>query len=171
MNTNETKAEIQEARNNLGKGTESTCLHITNILQKAADKCCNVKIMKVNSKPRSEKEEIPHELETKLKWAKHNFENALDSHQNRTGDHNRRQTMIENKNVFKQMIYLVERYKKEDKIKRIAKLENKNPKEFWAHIKRLTKKRVNDCSITPSKWYRYFQDLLNVNAKLIVNSF
>ena len=150
---------------------DSTCSAITKLVQNVADHSCKVKTLsgaKTGGKP---KNDIPEKFRANLKWAKHNFTKAIESYRSRTGDQNRRQTMIKCRKSLKKLIYLIDRCKKEDKIKQIASLENKNPKQFWTHIKFLTKQKSNKANISPSKWFLYFKGLLNVNASLMDQDF
>lgn len=130
-----------------------------------------IKSIKKHGSNQAPKDKTPDKFKTDLKQAKLKFKNALNSYQSRTGDFNRRKTMIKSKTMLKKLIYLIERDKKENKVNQILALEHSNPKQFWSHIKRLTKKRENNCSISASQWYRYFQGLLNVNSKIIDQGF
>ncbi len=150
---------------------DSTCSSITELVQSVADNSCKAKTLSTNKSDVKPKNKIPEQFRTSLRWAKHNFSNAVDSYRSRTGDQNRRHTMIKCRKSLKNLIYLIGRYKKEDKVKKIASLENKNPKQFWSHIKHLTKKQSNQANISASKWYVYFKGLLNVNATLMDQDF
>ncbi len=166
-----TLSKINQTMNNIEGDIETTCSDITEILTSVAEASCDRKTLRLNINTQPPRDEIPEKFKSELKEAKRRFRNALDSYQTRTGDFNRRQTMIRTKKVLKKLIYLIERDKKENKIAKIIALENKDPKQFWAHIKRLTKKRSNKCSISASKWYNYFRGLLNVNPEIIDQSF
>ncbi len=148
-----------------------TCSAITELIQNVADQSCKIKALSNSKNGTKPKSNIPEKFKDSLRWAKHNFNKALDTYRARTGDQNRRHTMIKCKKSLKNLIYLIDRYNKEDKIKKIASLENKNPKQFWTHIKYLTKKQSNKANISPSKWFSYFKGLLNVNSTLMDQEF
>ncbi len=171
---NSSQAEIDRISQNLEQTDVNTaCSDITNMFHMVADKSCKTKTLSSSKQQGEIKEDkfIPEKFRKNLKWAKHNFKLAKDSYRDKTGDQNRRFTMIKCRKSLKNLIYLIERYKKEDKINKIASLEKKNPKQFWSNIKLLTKSKTNKANISPSKWFLYFKGLLNVNASLMDQNF
>lgn len=163
--------QINELLNDMD--TNTMCQKITDILKNVADKTCKIKTSSMNSpkKVSDNKNIIPPQFREKLKWAKHNFHKAKEKYKDRTNDSNRRHTMIKARKTYKNLIYLIERYKKEDKIKKIASLEKKDPQQFWAGLKKLNKKKTNTSVINPKNWLEYFKDLLNINNKNIDQQF
>ena len=69
------------------------------------------------------------------------------------------------------MVYLIEKYKKENKLLQIAKLEEKDPGKFWNQIRKLTKKQTQKSNIHHSAWQEYFKDLLNTRSNNADTSF
>ena len=129
-------------------------LQLTNI---ASTSCTLKKTTKAShtTHNRIRKEEIPQQFQEKLKWVKCNFYSALEKYNERTGDFNRRQTLIKQRWSYKRIKYLIEKYKKEDKMKKIASLEGKDPRAFWAAIRKLSCSKHIESLITPGAWKKH----------------
>ena len=73
--------------------------------------------------------------------------------------------MIRQRRALKNIKYLIEKYKKEDKLTKLAALEKKEPKIFWQQLKKILKNQTTTNQITPKAWTDYFDNLLNPKTK------
>ena len=135
---------------------------ITNIIKQAADNSCEVRTPGEGNGKLCKKNPIPPKFRERLKLAKSRFRNAQCSYKVSTGDFNRRLTMVKCRKKLKDLIYLIERYNKQDKILKISKLEKKDSKAFWAGIRKLGAHRVHSSKISPEQWIDHFKKLLNI---------
>ncbi len=138
------------------------CEAVSNIIHDVANDTCGT--VTNRSKGTYTDKSVPPCFRDKLKWASHNFESAIESYRQRTGDHNRRHTLIKCRKTLKRIKYLIDNYKKENNIKKIAALEKKDPKSFWSSIKRLNKHNSITPNITPGRWVDHFKQLLNMQS-------
>ena len=78
------------------------------------------------------------------------------------GNIDRRQEYILDKRRFRKAIYKAKRIYQENKINRIAELENSDPKRLWRDLNKIIKP-MNDCtnSIDPDKWQRHLRSVLD----------
>ena len=104
-------------------------------------------------------------VDHKLIEAKRDFKRAKRNYFNDKDNINRRIEFIIQKKKFKKIKYLTERYKKEDKLKKLAEIEKKQPSLFWKSIKALMPKTKNNPNISPQNWITYFSKLLNIKVK------
>ena len=81
------------------------------------------------------------------------------------GNLDKRPEYIRDKRRFRKAIHIAKRIYQENKINRIAELENSDPKIFWRELNKIIKP-TNDCinSIDPEKWLRHFKSLLDPAA-------
>lgn len=142
---------------------------LTNVIQDVADSTCKLKT--IGEKHGKKEQEVPPCYTEKLKWAKTNFLNSWQYLKQNPGDINRRMTLIKCRRKFKRLKYLIERYKKEDKIKKIAELQKKDTKAFWAGIRKLRKGKPKPPDIKSNQWTSYFTRLLNLECPNINKSF
>ena len=147
------------------QSVNEACEAVTSILKNAANLACEVVKPEASKGARKcSKNDTPYEFREALKNMKKQFNKSVDSYRLRTGDQNRRFTMIKNRKALKKLIYTIERFKQENKIKEIESLEGKDTREFWTKIKKLTGKQTNKSVINPSTWYNYFSKLFSVNS-------
>ncbi len=153
-------SDISQSLHNLN--ISDACEAVTGILHDVAKATCGTAKTQLHST--SMDKSVPPCFRDRLKWASHNFKRAFQSYKERTGDQNRRHTLTKCRKTLKRIKYLVENYKKEQNIKKIAQLERKDAKSFWSSIKFLNKQNSIRPNITPAQWLSHFKQLLNMKS-------
>ena len=92
---------------------------------------------------------------------KRDFKRAKRHYYNNKLDNNRRIEFIKQRNKYKKIKYLTERYQKDDNLYKLAMIENKQPNLFWKSIKSLMPKKYAESQIHSKDWISYFSELLN----------
>ncbi len=144
---------------------------VTGIIKQAADSSCDVKTTCGGGVGKIKKSPIPLRFRNSLKFAKSHFRYAQNSYKANTGDFSRRLTMVKCRKKLKDLIYLIDRYNKHDKIMKISKLEKKDPKAFWAGIRKLGAQKVHTSKISPIEWIDHFKKLLNIKHDNVDSQF
>ena len=133
---------------------------LTEILNDVAKISLVVKTMsptQIGNKKTPEKSPI----DPKLVSMKRDFKRAKRHYYNNKLDNNRRIEFIKQRNKYKKIKYLTERYQKDDKLYKLAMIENKQPNLFWKSIKSLMPKKNAESQIHSKDWISYFSELLN----------
>jgi exonuclease III len=112
-----------------------------------------------NITTKSKRERIP--VDPKLICAKREFRKAKRNYNNNKNDNNRRIEFISQRSKYKKIKYLTQRYQKEDKLYKLAMIENKQPNLFWKSIKSLMPMKTATPQINSTDWISYFSKLLN----------
>ena len=113
MQSNEVLNSIEAVTQNLDILTaDEACREVAGILKSVAENSCKKIVTTVNEKYSGNvrPEKIPEQFREKLKWVKHNFTKALSIYSERTGDFNRRHTLIKQRKAYKRIEYLIEKY-------------------------------------------------------------
>jgi exonuclease III len=154
MNSDETKYEL----NQLAQcGTVDEILgKLVQIIKKVVNDNVTKKSGNTNEKKVYDNKEI--------RDAKKSFNSAWRLYRQDTSDPQRYRNFITNRRKYKQMKYLFFKYKKEDKLHKLAKIEAQNPKLFWKTIRSFTKTRAEMPNITSNQWVSHFEHLLNVQS-------
>ena len=134
--------------------------HIVKTLQKVADDNLT-KIEISNNNPGKN----THQSKCKDKnmiETKREFKRAKRQYYQDQSNANKRILMISLKNKYKKIKYLLTKYSKEDKIRKLAFMENRQPQIFWKTVKSLMPKNKNKTNINSDNWLKYFTKLLNI---------
>lgn len=143
------------------KNSDKCIDDLTAILKEVAEQSLTKKTNK--SKNKCSYETNKNHSDEKVKEGKREFKKAKRLYMNNKNDKNRRIEYISQKSRYKKIKYLAERYKKDDKLIKLANIESKQPALFWKTIKSLVPKNEKTNNISSDTWTKYFNKLLNIN--------
>ncbi len=144
------------------KNSDKCINDLTTILKEVAEKSLIKKTNKFEIRKECENKQT--NKNKKVKEEKREFKKAKRRYMNDRNDKNRRIEYISQKSKYKKIKYLAERYKKDDKLIKLADIENKQPAMFWKTIKSLIPKNDTKNDINSETWTKYFNKLLNIKS-------
>ena len=155
------------SQNKYKKVSEATGA-LVNILQEAANACLILKETSITSdRPHKEGEYQNNQLVP----IKREYKKVKRQYNNDKNNVNKRMLFIIQRRKYKKMQYLLHKYKKEDKLLKLAEMEKSDPKLFWKSIKKIINPKTPEQNIGSNHWVTYFKSLLNVNNNSTSNQF
>lgn len=168
MNCDETKSLLANLKGCMS--VDETLTSLLKIIGKAAD--CSLTRKSVttctnNLKPTKKSVYDNNEI----KNAKRAFNTSWKLYRHDCSNKERYRDFIVNRRKYKRLKYLYFRYKKEDKLIKLANIESKNPKLFWKTIRSFTQKDIQSPNVATNEWVSHFKHLLNVQPDTQNKSF
>ena len=97
--------------------------------------------------------------------AKRQFKQARRQFTSNLNDANRRLIFIAARRKYKNTVNQIRKFAEEKKVNALAKLEKKNPKQFWKGVKDLVKRKESNNNLSPMDWSNHFSNLLNTHTQ------
>jgi exonuclease III len=166
MNCDQTKILFRDVEN--CNSVEETLQKLQHIIRKVTRCSLTYKMVKPGSEG-SRKSQVYDNKD--IKDAKKSFNSSWQLYREDRANQNRYRAFIASRSKYKRIKYLYFRYRKEDKLVKLANIESKNPKLFWKTVRSFNNKNKETPNITSEDWVAHFKQLLNAQGNTTNKSF